>query len=201
MKSRIDKILSEIRQKREELYVEYEKLRDKYWYAIEKWKIKFKEEIKKRNKTFKTSVFESIFSARVREVLSIPFIYMMVVPALILDIFLFIYQQTALRLYKVPLVRRRDYIVYERKKLDYLNWIQKLNCLYCSRVNWLFSYAVEVAWRTEKYWCPIKYASRKKWWHDWEEFFADYWDPEKFREVFTSIKEYDEVLKNNKNEK
>ena len=201
MRSKIEKILHEIKQKREELYIEYEKLKDKYGYAIEKWKVKFKEEIKKRNKTFKISVFESIFSARVREVLSIPFIYMMILPALILDIFLFVYQQTALRLYKVPLVKRRDYIVFERKKLDYLNWIQKLNCLYCSRVNWLFSYAVEIWGRTEKYWCPIKYASRRKWWHDWEEFFADYWDPEKFRETFGSLKEFEELLEKDKKDK
>jgi len=118
--------------------------------------------MKKRNRFYKKSVWDSIFSARVREVLSMPFIYMMIVPAIILDFFLFVYQNTALRLYKVPLVKRSEYIIFERKHLDYLNWIQKINCLYCSYINGLFSYAVEVAGRTEKYWCPIKYASRKK---------------------------------------
>jgi hypothetical protein len=118
--------------------------------------------MRKRNKFYKTSLFESIFSARVREILSMPFIYMMIVPAIILDIFLFVYQQTALRFYKVPLVKRSEYIIFERKHLDYLNLIQKVNCLYCSYVNGLFSYAVEIAGRTEKYWCPIKSASRKK---------------------------------------
>ncbi len=190
MKSRIDLLLSEIRQKREELYIEYSKLKEKYWYAIEKWKVKFKEEIKKKNKFYKISVFESVFSARVREVLSAPFIYAMIVPAIILDIFLFIYQQTAIRLYKIPLVKRSDYIIFDRKQLDYLNLIQKINCLYCSYVNWLFSYAVEIAWRTEKYWCPIKSASKKKWWHDWEEYFADYWDPEAFIKAMGSIEEF-----------
>lgn len=197
MKNKIQKLLQEIREKREELFEEYENLKKEYWYVIEKWKIRFSEEMRKRNKFYKTSLFESIFSARVREILSMPFIYMMIVPAIILDIFLFVYQQTALRLYKVPLVKRSEYIIFERKHLDYLNLIQKVNCLYCSYVNGLFSYAVEIAGRTEKYWCPIKSASRKKWWHDWEEYFAEYGDPEKFKEVFTSLKEF-EALENNK---
>jgi hypothetical protein len=86
----------------------------------------------------------------------------MIIPALILDIFLFVYQQTAMRLYKIPLAKRSEYIVFDRKHLKYLNLMQKINCLYCSYVNGLFSYAVEVAGRTERYWCPIKAARRKK---------------------------------------
>ena len=139
---------------------------------------------------FRTSF---IFSARVKEILSIPFIYAMIVPAVILDIFLFIYQQTALRLYGIPLVRRKDYIVFDRHKLPYLNLIQKINCLYCAYFNWLVQYAVEVAGRTEKYWCPIKHAKRKYWEHNWEIYFAPYGDAEKFRETFCSVKEFESI--------
>lgn len=195
MRSRINKLLNEIRQKKEELYIEYSKLKEHYWYVIEQWKVRFKEEIRKRNKFYKISIFESIFSAKVREVLSIPFIYVMIVPAIILDIFLFIYQQTAMRLYKIPLVKRSDYMIFDRKQLDYLNLIQKINCIYCSYVNWLFSYAVEIAGRTEKYWCPIKSANKKKREHPWEDFFADYWDPESFMKIIGSIEEFKDLKK------
>ena len=37
-------------------------------------------------------------------------------------------------------------------------------------------YAVEVAGRTEKYWCPIKHAKKNKTWHAWQKEFADYGD-------------------------
>jgi hypothetical protein len=73
-----------------------------------------------------------------------PFIYAMIIPAVILDIFLFIYQNICFRLYGIPLVKRSGYITSERKHLDYLNWIQKINCLYCSYVNGIFSFAVEI---------------------------------------------------------
>ncbi len=190
MKSRINKILEEIEIKKQELKQEYLNLMDKYSFTFVKWKIVFTREAREANKKQKISVFESIFSARVREVLSIPFIYSMIFPALFLDLFLFVYQNTAIRLYKIPLVKRSDYISFDRKELDYLNWIQKINCLYCSYVNWLFSYAVEVGGRTEKYWCPIKSAKKMKVSHDWQRYFADYGDPEWFRECFHSIDEY-----------
>jgi hypothetical protein len=103
-----------------------------------------------------------------------------------------------MRLYKIPLAKRSDYIVYDRKELAYLNWMQKLNCIYCSYFNWLMQYAVEVAWRTEKYWCPIKHARKKAWNHDWEQHFADYGDPEWFKKVCYSIKEFEELKKQKK---
>jgi hypothetical protein len=161
-------------------------MKEKYDFSFIKWKIKFSSEKINENKKFKKSIFESIFNARIRELLSMPFIYSMIIPAVIFDIFLFMYQQTAIRLYWIPIAKRSDYIVFDRKHLDYLNLIQKVNCLYCSYVNGLLSYWVEIAWRTEKYWCPIKSASRLKWWHDWEEYFADYWDPVWFKEEFTN---------------
>ena len=190
MQSKINKILIEIQNKRDELSNEYAKLKEKYGFKIEWRKIIFNSDVKLKNKVFKTPIILTLLWARLREILSIPFIYAMVVPTLFLDIFLFIYQQTAFRLYWIPLVRRGDYIIYDRKSLDYLNILQKFNCIYCSYVNWLFQYAVEIWWRTEKYWCPIKNARKKMWEHAWEKHFADYGNPEDFKKVFQSVKEF-----------
>jgi uncharacterized membrane protein len=73
--------------------------------------------------------------------------------------------------------------------------IQKANCIYCSYFNWLMQYAVEVAGRTEKYWCPIKHARKKAWEHEWEKFFAEYWDAEWFKKTFCSLKEFEKLKK------
>lgn len=191
MKSTINKILEEIENKKNDLKKEYQKLRKKYNFEFIKWKITFTKEQKEKNKKKKKSIWQTIFIIEVREILSAPFIYSMIIPAIILDLSLFIYQNTAIRLYGIPLAKRSDYIKYDRKSLDYLNILEKINCLYCSYFNWLLSYAVEVAWRTEKYWCPIKYASKKKWWHNWEKYFADYGDADWFREVFWELKEFE----------
>lgn len=184
MKSKINDILKEIDKKKKELLKEYELLKETYSYYIEWRKVIFSKKTKKYNKKFKEWLLRYIFTAKVRHLISIPFIYGMVFPALFLDLFLIIYQQTCFRLYGIPFVKRKDYIIYDRRFLDYLNVIQKVNCIYCSRVNWLFSYAVEVAWRTEKYWCPIKASRKINGWHSWQKHFADYGDPEWFKECF-----------------
>lgn len=190
MKSKISKIYKEIQEKRDELFKEIEKFREKYGFELQNGKIVFNKEKKEENKKEKTGSMRYMLWAQIRHIISMPFIYMMIVPTIIFDIFLFVYQQTCFRLYGIPLVRRRDYITAERKHLDYLNWIQKINCLYCSYVNGIFSYAVEIWGRTEKYWCPIKHARKNRTFHNWQDHFADYWDAKGFKKTFNSNKEY-----------
>jgi len=130
------------------------------------------------------------FTPTLRELLSIPFIWWMFIPVIILDFFMTIYSYTALKLYRIPSPKRSDFILYDREQLSYLKYIQKLHCLYCSYVNWVLQYSVDIAWRTEKYWCPIKHAKRKKWWHSWEKLFAEYWDYEWYKETFCRVSEF-----------
>ncbi len=189
-KDKITRIIKDIKIKKDELLIEYEKLRDKYDFSLKNWKIVFTKRAKLIQKWFKTPLSKYAVPKNLRHFISMPFIYWMIVPWIFLDISLTIYQHTAFRLYKIPLVNRSDYIMFDRKHLSYLNLIQKINCLYCSYMNGLFSYAVEIWGRTEKYWCPIKAARNKRWGHDWEQYFADYWDPEWFKKAFNSNKEF-----------
>jgi len=129
-----------------------------------------------------------------------PFIYVMIIPTVILDIFITIYQSVAFPLYHIPKVKRRDFIVYDRKFLDYLNIIQKVHCLYCTYVNGLFAYAVEIAGRTERYWCPIKAAHIPKFNHGWYNDFADYGNPEEWKEKFNDEKAFLNSSLDNKDE-
>ncbi|NDK09616.1 hypothetical protein GW846_02455 [Candidatus Gracilibacteria bacterium] len=190
MNSKISKLFADIDAKKEEIKKEYEKLRKKYDFSVENGRIKFSNKAKEYQKGFKVPLKDYAVPKSVRHFISMPFIYGMIIPGFVLDVGLFLYQQTAFRLYKIPLVKRSDYIVFDRRHLNYLNLIQKVNCLYCSYMNGLFSFAVEVGGRTEKYWCPIKAAKRKKGGHEWEQHFADYGDPEEFKKNFNSTKEY-----------
>ncbi len=197
MKSKINAILKEIEAKKDELLIEYDKLKDKYDFSFSKWKIIFTKKAKEYNKKFKDNLFKYILTIQIRHLLSIPFIYIVFFPVVLLDIFIFIYQQVCFRLYGIEIVKRKDYITYDRRFLDYLNIIQKFNCIYCSYVNWFASYATEVIGRTERYWCPIKNAHKTKWWHNWQKEFADYWDAEEFKKIFNDNKCF--VKKNLKN--
>jgi len=188
MNSRINDILEQISKLKEKLIQEYEKVTKKYDFSLEKWKVIFPQKIKEYQKRFKKNVWKYIFTAKVRHILSIPFIYSIAIPVIILDLFLLIYQYTAFLLYGIPKVKRKDYIIYDRKYLSYLNIIQKVNCMYCSYVNGLFAYAAEIWGRTEKYWCPVKHHKKLKSTHDWYGSFSDYGDPKWFEDMINNNK-------------
>lgn len=186
MRSTIKDILEKIESLNNDLRVEYDRLAEKYGFEFERRKIVFLEEIRKKNKALKFPTWRYVIPTNIRHLLSMPFIYAMIVPTVILDIFLIVYQWTAFSLYRIPKVKRSEYIVYERRFLDYLNLVQKINCLYCSYVNGVFAYAVEIGARTERYWCPIKSAHKPKFSHGWYKDFADYGSPEQWREKSSS---------------
>lgn len=180
MESKIKKIITRIEELNESLKNEHRKIGEKYGFSIEKRKVIFLQKFRKKNRLFRIPAWKYAIPKKIKHLLSLPFIYSMIIPVVILDIFLTIYQWVAFPLYGIPKVKRREYIIYDRRFLDYLNIIQKAHCLYCSYVNGLFSYAVEIGARTERYWCPIKSASKPKSYHDWYKDFADYGDPEQW---------------------
>lgn len=92
--------------------------------------------------------------------LSAPIIYMAVFPVALLDLFMELYQHTCFPLYGIEKVKRKDYIKIDRHKLQYLNWLQKINCAYCGYVNGVLMYDKEIAGRTEAYWCSITHQKR-----------------------------------------
>ena len=94
---------------------------------------------------------------RLRHFISVPFIYLMIIPLIIFDMSLEIYHHICFRLYKIPIIKRKNYIRIDRHKLKYLSFFGKINCAYCGYANGLVNYAVKIAGDTEKYWCAIKH--------------------------------------------
>lgn len=106
-----------------------------------------------------TGLLVYLWHAEWRHILSVPFIYLVAIPLGMLDLSISLYQLVCFPLYRIPRVRRRDFFVYDRGRLAYLNVLEKLNCQYCAYATGLLAYAREVVGRTEQYWCPIKHAA------------------------------------------
>ena len=85
----------------------------------------------------------------------------MIVPLVMLDIMGELYHQICFRLYRIPRVRRRNYIRIARQKLAYLNWMDKINCMYCGYANGLLHYALVIAGKTEEHFCGIAHKKYK----------------------------------------
>ena len=104
------------------------------------------------------------------------------------DVFVSIYQWICFPLFGMPRVQRSSFFVYDRSHLAYLNWLEKINCAYCSYGNGLVAYGREVVGLTEKYWCPIKHARRRMQAHPYYHGFTDFGDAESYRSELARLR-------------
>ena len=190
MRSRINELLEEIRKREEELADLIGSSETEILYRLDGGKIRFEQAVRKAQQKFRIGVFRWLKESNPRNILSAPIIYSMIVPFVILDLTVSIYQLICFPLYKIARAKRRKYIVFDRHHLPYLNSIEKLNCAYCSYVNGLIAYSREIVARTEQYWCPVKHAHKVLDAHRRYARFAAFGDAEAYR---TAIKQRNEL--------
>lgn len=199
LKNRKDDSVKSLQEVSTKLQNEINRRRDSFYEKKQLVKQARSKEIKVEHKKHFISAWVSLHSLKFKYIISWPFIYSMIIPAIILDIFLEIYHRICFPLYWIPLVKRSEYFVYDRRFLSYLNWFEKLNCFYCSYFNNLIGYTREIAWRTERFWCPIKHAKRVPDPHSYYEDFADYLDASDFRTKLNDEKCFNKLKERNIN--
>ncbi len=134
------------------------------------------------HRRLKISSWQHLRTTPLLVVLSSPLIYASVIPFLMLDVTVELYQLVCFPIYGIPRVRRRDYLVFDRGRLAYLNTIEKIGCIYCSYANGLLAMISEIAARTEQHFCPIKHARRLAQTHSRYGRFLPYGDARAYRE-------------------
>jgi hypothetical protein len=187
MSKAIDEILEKIEALEQKL--EHELQKEKLDYKIVGKRVKFDKELIAEQREYLENLFSYLKETKFLFYLTAPIIYSLVIPALILDIFVAIYQSINFRVYKIAPVKRSDYIVIDRGSLKYLNIIEKINCIYCGYFNGLIAYVLEVAARTEQYWCPIKHARATAYKHSRYMRFLPYGDAKAFRSELAKLRE------------
>lgn len=178
MKERIDELMARIRALQAELDSEYRQAREDW----ARKKADLAEELARQQRRYRTGLLRYLMQARLPVVLTAPLIYAGWLPFALMDLFVTLYQWVCFPVYRIPRVRRRDYVVFDRADLPYLNLIEKFNCLYCSYANGVAAYAREVSARTEQYWCPIKHARHVRAAHERYPRFFDHGDAEAYRQ-------------------
>lgn len=174
---KIDELVAKIKALESELEAELHQEYEKFTCEI----AKKREEILASYRHDREGMVRYLATTPILHLLSAPVIWSVLIPAVILDGFVSLYQWVCFPIYKITKVKRSDYIIIDRHRLGYLNAIEKLNCLYCSYFNGLMGYVSEVAARTEQYWCPIRHASRMKSIHSRYQKFFEYGDSTRFR--------------------
>ncbi len=177
MDNKINELINKINHLENELEKEVAKRHDK----MGKQFLELGEEMKRMQQKVKVSAVRYVLDANILFIISAPIIYSLIIPFALLDLMVTIYQAICFPIYKIEKVKRKDYLVFDRAKLEYLNIIEKINCAYCAYGNGILAYSREVAARTEKFWCPIKHKERLLGAHKYYRSFSDYGDGEKYR--------------------
>lgn len=188
MPTQLEVLMDNVKILENELIDELQKQQEKFSYEITKRRVHFEENVIIRHKEYAKHLFGYITNAKIKNILTTPFIWICIVPVVLMDITISLYQAICFPIYGIQKVKRQDYIVFDRQYLNYLNIIEKINCAYCSYINGLFDYLQEIAGRTEQYWCPIKHARRIKNLHSRYQKFIDYGDAKTYRANIEAIR-------------
>jgi len=192
--SRVDDILNRIEALEKELVEELRAIEPKLRYTIQDKKVRFSAEVKKHHKMLVRRWFNYVYDSGFLIVLTIPLVWSALIPMLILDAAIGLYQVICFPVYGIPFVKRREYIAFDRHSLPYLNIIEKVNCTYCAYFNGVMGYVREVAARTEQYWCPIRHARPIKPVHSRYRQFFPYGEAEAYRQGLGDVrKRFDDL--------
>ncbi len=175
--SRFDDLRGRLWQLEQELEAEAERLRTEFAGRLAEGG----ERLRAGHKALRTRLLPYLLGARPAHLLTAPVIYGLVVPLVLLDLALTVFQHVCFRAWGVARVRRGAFFAFDRRRLGYLNLIEKLNCDYCAYANGLLAYAREIAGRTEQYWCPVRHAARVNAPHRQYRQFVPYGDAEGYR--------------------
>jgi len=177
---KIDDLIRKMHELEEELETEYRQKRETFDFIIKEKRVRFAEEVARQQRLIKTGLVKYFLEARLLNILTASVIYSGFIPFMLLDLFLCTYQAICFPIYRIPKVKRSEYLLFDREDLPYLNIIEKFNCFYCAYGNGLAAFAREITARTEQYWCPIKHARRIRAAHDRYPRFFEFGDAESY---------------------
>ena len=195
MNDRISQILARMAALEDELRTAVHDQESRMFFQIKGKRVEFERSVAQAHKKLKKSFLRWLATDRPQNLITGPIIYAMVVPLLMLDACVTFYQWACFPIYGVSKVRRRDYLVFDRRQLGYLNFIEKVHCTYCEYGTGLMAYMSEILARTEQYFCPIKHAHKVLGTHARYNRFLDYGEAdayetklEAFRVALGSVK-------------
>jgi hypothetical protein len=200
MNDRLDSLLAQIHLLEKELILETKKKEAQFCYTIHERKVRFTAAAKAEHRRFRLSFHRYLLSSRFLVILTTPLIWLCIIPIFLSDAIGSLYQAVCFPIYGIPKVVRRDYLAFDRHRLTYLNFAEKLNCDYCAYANGILAYFTEIAARTEQHWCPIKHAACVKCAHSRYKNFFDFGDAEKYRAHVEEIRRDYHDIENRPNE-
>lgn len=160
MNEKITHILAQMAALEDDLRTAVHEQESNMFFLIKGKRVDFESSVKAAHRQLRKNFFRWLVTNRPQNLITGPIIYSMILPLMLLDLCVSFYQFACFPIYGISKVRRADYIVFDRRHLGYLNFIEKFHCTYCEYGNGLMAYMGEILARTEEYFCPIKHAHK-----------------------------------------
>jgi len=158
MNDRIQQVLAQMATLEDELRDALHEQETRMLFDIRGKRVEFEQSVRQAHRRLKTGFFRWLVGNRPQNLITGPVIYSMIIPLLILDFSVTIYQALCFPIYRIAKVRRADYIVLDRHQLEYLNFFEKFHCNYCGYASGLVAYAYEMLARTSS--IPVRSSMR-----------------------------------------
>lgn len=189
MTARLEALAHEIVRLQGELDREIEKRRTTLGWRLKAGLVEFEEGVVTEHRRLRRSVGGFLGRSSIGTVATAPVIYSLIIPLVLIDLWVSLYQAVCFRAWRIARAPRSQYVVLDRGRLAYLNGIEAVNCVFCEYANGVIAYVREVASRTEQYWCPIKHALRITEPHERYAAFLEYGDAEGYRARLDAFRE------------
>ncbi len=189
MTGRLETLAHEIVRLQGELDREIEKRRTTLGWRLKAGLVEFEEGVVMEHRRLRRGIGRFLGGASFATVATAPVIYSLILPLVLIDLWVSLYQAVCFRAWRIPRAPRSRYVVLDRGRLAYLNGIEAVNCAFCEYANGVVAYVREVASRTEQYWCPIKHALRITDPHERYAAFLEYGDAEGYRARLDACRE------------
>lgn len=115
----------------DDIEAELGRQRERFRYNIERGRVRFDAEVRRGHRAAREGLGSFLSHTRPLVVLTSPLIYSLIIPFALLDLFVTVYQAVCFPIYGIAKAPRGDFIAIDRHHLQYLNGLQKLNCVYC----------------------------------------------------------------------
>lgn len=188
MSEKLNAIIQKIKELEEEFEEEITRVGKDLKYRIEGRKIHFEQSVAEYHRSLRKSIYRFFRDLQFRNLLVSIGIYVMFFAIVVIDLLVFLFQSIVFPLLGLEKISRSEFIVIDRHKLQYLNFFEKLGCVYCSYANGVAAYYSEVAGATESYYCPIKHARRVRKPHAYYHEFVPYGYAEEYRERIDELR-------------
>ncbi|MCW8834918.1 MAG: hypothetical protein OQJ99_00965, partial [Rhodospirillales bacterium] len=131
MNDTLTDLIGRLRTLEDEIEAELGKRRERAGYLLDRHRVRFEKATIAAHRAMRRSVGRFLRESGALKTLAAPLVYGLIVPIVLLDITVALFQAVCFPVYGIRKVPRGDFVAIDRHHLAYLNPLEKLNCAYC----------------------------------------------------------------------